>query len=191
LRLQKNIRGGTFSDYYDMRLDLFNHVGKSVQKFFFSGHGVFEKAHITVPSKPRLSGNELGAEVLRQTLKPFGWRVEQIYFDANYGYHIDTLMPVIREGLIAVNENVLLTELPEEIKDWERINIDPDEYVIGAGNSVAISSDAQAISAGAKKYIKEVEKRGVNAVPVPFDDVYHSTGSGMHCVTFACWREDD
>ena len=160
-------------------------------KLVVVGHGVFEKAHISDPSKPRSSGNELGAEVLRRMLKPFGWRVEQIYFDANYGYHIDTLMPVIREGLIAVNENVLLTELPEEIRDWERINIDPDEYVIGAGNSVALSSEAQAITAGAKKYMKEVEKRGVNAVPVPFDDVYHSTGSGMHCATFSYWREDD
>ena len=131
------------------------------------------------------------AEVLRRMLKPFGWRVEQIYFDANYGYHIDTLMPVIREGLIAVNENVLLTEFTEEIRDWEQINIEPYEYVIGAGNSVPLSSDAQAITAGAKKYIKEIEKRGVNAVPVPFDEVYHSTGSGMHCATFSYWREDD
>jgi hypothetical protein len=39
--------------------------------------------------------------------------------------------------------------------------------------------------------MKEVEKRGVTAVPVPFDDVYHSTGSGMHCATFSYWREDE
>jgi hypothetical protein len=160
-------------------------------KLVVVGHGVFDRAHITDLSKPRSSGNELGAEVLRRMLKPFDWRVEQIYFDANYGYHIDTLMPVIREGLIAVNENVLLTDLPAEIRDWEQINIDPDEYVIGAGNSVALSSDTHAITASAKKYIKEVEKRGINVAPVPFDDVYHSTGSGMHCATFSYWREDD
>jgi len=160
-------------------------------KIVMVGHGVFDPSHITDLNKPRSSGNELGAEVLRRMLKPYGWRVEQIYFDASYGYHIDTLMPVIREGLIAVNENVLLTELPAEIREWEQINIDPDEYVIGAGNSVALSSDAQAITAGAAKYIKEVEKRGVNVVPVPFDDVYHSTGSGMHCATFSYWREDN
>ncbi|MGD8644113.1 MAG: hypothetical protein PVI15_07490, partial [Chromatiales bacterium] len=160
-------------------------------KLVLVAHGVFDKAHIKDTSKPRSSGNELGAEVLRRILVPFGWRVEQIYFDANYGYHIDTLMPVIREGLIAVNENVLLTDLPGEINDWERINIDPDEYVIGAGNSVALSSDAQAVTASAKNYIEQLEKRGVNVVPVPFDDVYHFTGSGMHCATFSYWREDD
>lgn len=160
-------------------------------KLVLVGHGVFKKAHITDPSKPRSSGNEFGAEVLRRMLAPFDWRVEQIYFDANYGYHIDTLMPLIREGLLAVNENVLLTELPQEIRDWERINIDPDEYIIGAGNSVPLSSDVHAITASAKKYIKEVSKRGVNVVPVPFDDVYHFTGSGMHCATFSYWREDD
>jgi hypothetical protein len=43
-----------------------------------------------------------------QLLEPFGWRVQQIYFDAKYGYHIDVLMPVIREGLIAVGKSVLL-----------------------------------------------------------------------------------
>jgi hypothetical protein len=159
-------------------------------KLVVVGHGVFDAADIKDTRKPRSSGNELGAEVLRRMLAPFGWRVEQIYFDANYGYHIDTLMPVIREGLIAVNENVLLTDLPAEINDWERINIDPEEYVIGAGNSVALSAEAQAVTAGATKYMKDLESRGVNVVPVPFDDVYHSTGSGMHCATFSYWRED-
>jgi N-dimethylarginine dimethylaminohydrolase len=160
-------------------------------KLVVVGHGVFNKADIKDTTKPRSSGNEFGAEVLRRMLKPFGWRVEQIYFDANYGYHIDTLMPVIREGLIAVNENVLLTELPKEISDWEQINIERDEYVIGAGNSVPLNKDNHAVTVGAKKYIKELEKRGINVAPVPFDDVYHSTGSGMHCATFSYWREDD
>lgn len=160
-------------------------------KLVIVGHGVFDRAHIADLSKPRSSGNELGAEVLRRILAPFGWRVEQLYFDANYGYHIDTLMPIIAEGLLAVNENVLLTELPEEIRDWEQINIERDEYVIGAGNSVALSNDTHAVTEGAKKYIKEIEKRGIDVVPVPFDDVYHATGSGMHCATFSYWREDD
>ncbi len=160
-------------------------------KLVLVAHGVFDESDIGDRNKPRSSGNELGAEVLRRMLAPFGWRVEQIYFNANYGYHIDTLMPVLREGLIAVNENVLLTELPPEIRDWERINIEPEEYVIGAGNSVPLDSDSQAITEGAKNYIREVEKRGVNAVPVPFDEVYHATGSGMHCATFSYWREDD
>jgi N-dimethylarginine dimethylaminohydrolase len=152
---------------------------------------VHDPSYINDRSKPRSSGNELGAEVLRRMLKPFGWRVEQVYFDANYGYHIDCLMPVIREGLLAVNENVLLTPLPKELQDWEVINIDPAEYVIGAGNTTPLSRDAIIITAGAKQFINEVEKRGVNVVPVPFDTVYSQTGSGIHCATFSYWREDD
>ena len=152
-------------------------------------HGVFDKSDIADPSKPRSSGNELGAEVLRRILAPFGWRVETIYFDANFGYHIDTLMPLIREGLLAVNENVLLTDLPSAIADWERIHIEPDEYRIGAGNSVALSPESHAVTEGAKNFIRELEKRGVSVAPVPFDDVYHFCGSGMHCATFSYWRE--
>ena len=132
----------------------------------------------------------MGAEVLRRILTPFGYRVETIYFDANFGYHIDTLMPLIREGLLAVNENVLLTDLPDEITDWEQINIDPEEYIIGAGNSVPLSPSTHAVTEGAKGYISELEKRGVDVAVVPFDDVYHFTGSGMHCATFSYWREN-
>ena len=160
-------------------------------KLVIVAHGVFDKSHIRDPGKPRSSGNELGAEVLRRILAPFGWRVEQLYFDANYGGHIDTLMPVISEGLLAVNDDVLLTALPKELQYWERINIEREEYLIGAGNSVALSNDVHAITAGARKYIRQVEKRGIDVVPVPFDDVYRATGSGMGCATFSYWREDD
>ena len=159
-------------------------------KLVVVAHGVFDPSHIADKSKPRSSGNELGAEVLRRILTPFGYRVETIYFDANFGYHIDTLMPLIREGLLAVNENVLLTDLPDEITDWEQINIDPEEYIIGAGNSVPLSPSTHAVTEGAKGYISELEKRGVDVAVVPFDDVYHFTGSGMHCATFSYWREN-
>lgn len=159
-------------------------------KLVVVAHGVFKKSDIGDPTKPRSSGNELGAEVLRRILEPYGWRVATVYFDANYGYHIDTLMPLIREGLLAVNDDVLLTELPTEVAAWERIHIEPEEYRIGAGNSVALSSDAHAITQGAVKFMREVEKRGIATVPVPFDDVYQFCGSGLHCATFSYWRED-
>jgi len=103
----------------------------------------------------------LGAEVLRHILTPLGYRVETIYFDANFVYHIDSLMPLIREGLLAVNENVLLTDLPDENADCEQVNIDPDEYVVGAGSSVPLSPSTHAVTEGAKGYISELEKRGV------------------------------
>lgn len=160
-------------------------------KLIVVGHGVYDKADIQDLSKPRSSGNEFGTEVLRRMLAPFGWRVEEIYFDASFGYHIDCLMPVIREGLIAIADGVLLTDLPKELRDWEVIRIDPEEYGVGAGNCVPLSCDALAITEGAKKLIAEVEKRGVTAVPVPFDTVYAYTGSGMHCATYSYWREDD
>lgn len=159
-------------------------------KLVVVAHGVFDPSHIADKTKPRSSGNELGAEVLRRMLAPFGYRVETIYFDASFGYHIDTVMPLIREGLLAVNENVLLTPLPKEVADWEQINIDPEEYVLGIGNSVALSSTAHAVTQSATNFMKELEKRGIDVAPVAFDDVYHNTGSGMHCATFSYWRED-
>jgi N-dimethylarginine dimethylaminohydrolase len=124
-------------------------------------------------------------------LRPHGWRVETIYFDATFGYHLDVLMPVIREGLLAVGKDVLLTDLPKELQDWEVIDIDPEEYALGAGNTTPLSSQRIVITAEAKRFIREVERRDVEVVPVPFSTVYSYTGSGIHCATFAYWREDD
>ena len=158
-------------------------------KLLVIGLGVFGPAHIQDQNKPRSSGNEMGAEILKRILAPYGWRVEIVYFDASFGYHIDTLMPLVREGMLAVHEDALLTPLPAEVADWEKVPITREEYVIGAGNSVPLSPDSHAVTVSARQYIAELEKRQINVVPVPFDDVYHFTGSGMHCATFSYWRE--
>ena len=154
------------------------------------GLGVFDRSDIGNQAVPRSSGNELGVEVLRRMLAPWGWSVEVVYFDANFGYHIDTLMPLVSEGLLAVHPEVLLTPLPFDLASWEQIPLATTECRAGAGNSVPLSPTAHMVTQSATQFMSDLDARGIEPIPVPFDEVYAFCGSGLHCATFSFHRSD-
>jgi len=90
-------------------------------KMVLLGIGVPDPSHVNDRTKPRSSGDEWGAEILRRMLKPFGWRVETVYFDSRLSYHIDCVMSVLDEGLLACKKGALWTDLPKELQDWEML----------------------------------------------------------------------
>ncbi len=152
------------------------------------GLGVAHPSHIKDTSKPRSSGTEFGVEILRRMLAPFGWNVEVIYFDSRYAYHIDCLMGIIDEGLIALPKDALWTPLPKQFQDWEVIEVDVDELALGACNNVPLGNKQVVMEAKAVKLGKEIEKRGYTHIPVSYSDAYLTFGSGIHCSTASIWR---
>ena len=68
-------------------------------KLVIIGIGVTDPSHIKDLTKPRSSGFEIGADMMRRMLEPFGWRVETVYFNSKYTYHIDCMMMQIDEGV--------------------------------------------------------------------------------------------
>ena len=100
------------------------------------GLGVKDASHINDYMKPRSSGNEFGAEMLRRVLKPFGWSVEVVYFDMSYTYHIDCLWGVLEEGLMAMPKGAMLSAMPEFLKDWEILEVPLEEHKMGFSNNV-------------------------------------------------------
>ena len=94
-------------------------------KICIVGIGVAEASYCKDLSKPRSASDEFGAEILRRMMKPYGWRVETVYFNSKYAYHLDVLIGGFAEGLIGLpsylGEPALWTELPEEFRDWEII----------------------------------------------------------------------
>ena len=62
-------------------------------------------------------------EVLRRMLKPHGWKVETVYFDSRLTYHIDCLVSLLEEGLMAYPKGSLWTELPEK---YRAVRLDPN-----------------------------------------------------------------
>jgi len=163
-------------------------------KLVIFGIGVTDPSHIKDRSKPRSSGTELGVEILRRMLEPYGWRTEIVYFNSKYTYHIDCLMMMISEGIYGLPKSdkvgpALWTELPKEIQDWERIDIDHDEQYRGVCNSVCLGNKKVVMEASAVKTAEQLSKRGIEPVLVPYSTCFGVFHSGIHCSTGAIWAE--
>lgn len=159
------------------------------EKTVIVGIGVPDRSHINDYSKPRSSGDELGAELLRRLLKPFGWDVEVVYFDSRISYHIDCVMAALREGLIAMPKDALWTPLPVQFKDWEIMDVPIEDIKIGGCNLVPLSGGKIVMTQGTTRLAKDMAKRGLTPVEVPYKESYTTFESGIHCSTAAIWRE--
>ena len=159
------------------------------EKTVVLGIGVSEASHVKDTSKPRSSGDEFGAEILRRMLKPFGWRVVDVYFDSKMSYHIDCVVSVLEEGLLAMPKGALWTPLPKEFRDWEVIEVDMNDLKMGALNNEPLGGKRLVLPEGTKKFAKDLEKRGWTCIEVPYTECYNTFGSGIHCSTASIWRE--
>jgi N-dimethylarginine dimethylaminohydrolase len=152
------------------------------------GFGVPDPAHVKDYSKPRSSGNEMGAEILRRMLEPFGWSVEICYFDTKFAYHLDCIMSVLDEGLLAMPKDCLWTELPKQYRDWEVLEVSDEDCLNGACNNVPLGNKQLVMTEGTKM-ARDLEKRGWTVIEVPYTECYRIFGSGIHCSTASIWRE--
>ena len=162
---------------------------KVFKKTVLVGIGVSDPSHIDDLTKPRSACNELGAEVLRRMMEPFGWKVETVYFDSRFTYHIDCLITMLEEGLMAYPKGSLWTELPEEYKDWEVIDVPIEDHKKGAENAVVLGDKRIVIVEGTTGYKKKLEDRGWRLIEVPYSTIWDRFHSGPLCSTFAFWRE--
>lgn len=161
-------------------------------KTLLFGHGIPNKAAIKDRSVNRTSGDEYGAEILRRMVEPYGWKVENIYYDSQYTYHLDALMMLAGEGVMGlpdVPNGGLLSELPERYQDWDIIKVPVEEQGMGACNTVATRDEGILVFEDCPKTSELLAKRGFNPIPVPFRLNYAITGSGLHCSCTCFWRE--
>ena len=122
-------------------------------------------------------------------LKPHGWKVETVYFDSRYTYHIDCLITLLEEGLMAYPKGSLWTELPEEYRDWEVIDVSMEDHKLGAENNVVLGDKRTVVAEGTTGFKKDLEDRGWRLVEVPYATIWSTFGSGPLCSTAAFWRE--
>ena len=160
-------------------------------KIAIIGIGVADPSHIKDRSKPRSSGNEAGYEILKRMLEPFGWKVELVYFNSQLTYHIDCLLSLLEEGLMAhpKGDNVFWTPLPKEFDDWEVIDVSLEDHFEGAENNEPLGGKRIVMPQGTKKFSKDLEKRGWTCIEVPYSTIWHTFHSGIHCSTASLWRE--
>ena len=79
-------------------------------------------------------------------------------------------------------------KLPAPIEDWEVIEATAEEAHSLGCNTLCLEPGAVIIGAKHKRLIKEIEKRGVNVVPVPFDKP-SELGGAIRCSTHPLLRE--
>jgi len=145
--------------------------------------------------KEAAAANPAGIEVFKRMLRPFGYDVHQINFNADFSFHFDYVFGLVAPGVVVCPENVFLEGVPEQIKDWDIIWITKEECAIhGGGNLVPLGPDANGqhrvmVPMKTTRLHEEIDKRGVRPVPVECE-LGARHGGAIRCATLVLNRDD-
>lgn len=144
------------------------------------------------------TGNRLGARWLRSVLgEPY--QVHEISICPD---HVGTTLQVLRPGLLLANSARLVPDtIPEQLRDWDTIWVDPpadDGYAFGwprasiwvGMNILAFGPDRVLVPAGQDALARQLEAAGVEPVPTPFRHG-RTFGGGLHCCSLDVRRRGE
>jgi N-dimethylarginine dimethylaminohydrolase len=135
-----------------------------------------------------LASSPAGVAWLQRYLEPEGYRVHLVPLTADW-LHLDCMFAVIREGLcMCFMPGLRQGQLPKPIKDWEIIEATAEEAHSLGCNTLCLEPGVVIIGAEHKRLIGEIEQRGVQVIPVPFDKP-SELGGGIRCSTHPLFRE--
>jgi N-dimethylarginine dimethylaminohydrolase len=142
--------------------------------------------HILVGSSS-LGSSPAGAAWLQRYLEPEGYRVHLVPLTTEW-LHLDCMLAVVREGLcMCFMPGLKEGQLPS-VRDWEVIEATAEEAHTLGCNTICLEPGVVIIGAEHKRLIREIEKRGVSVVTVPFDKP-SELGGGIRCSTHPLHRE--
>lgn len=155
--------------------------------------------------------NKAGFNWLKRHLAERGIRIHPVQFDpAGRDYlpwHIDIYLLPIRPGLLIYNpvytpQTEKFLELCK-LNDWELIPAAKPtrEYNVKVGltgersgpqwismNTFSLDQNTICVEAGESRFIEQLDKLGVEVIPIEFDQVF-GFGGGLHCATLDVYRE--
>ena len=156
--------------------------------------------------------NNAGIDWLKRYFGAKGIRIHEVQFgttsDAFYAFHIDVIICPIRPGLLMHNpERPFLTDEAVQLfkqNDWEIVEavgptFEYDEVLDSFGtprkgpnpifmNTLSIGPNTICVEAHEERYIEQLDKLGIEVIPVPYDKVVPFGGS-LHCTTVDVNRE--
>ncbi len=150
---------------------------------------------LTEGKKDTSASNARGVEILRRILKPFGFEVHRIDYDAKYSFHFDYILGLCAPGVATTPVKAYIGGIPEVLKDWDLIDITQDECAThGAGNLVPLGPDDKGkhrvmTPIKTDRVNKEIEKRGVRTVNIE-TEIGAGFGAGIRCATLVTNRDD-
>ena len=102
--------------------------------------------------------------------------------------HLLGAMVLIREGLLILYRDELNCDLPEPLKDWDVIEISEAEASANATVGVSLDDERYIIPAGLHRVNEELDRRGVQPIPIDFEHVGY-WGGCVSCATQAISRD--
>jgi len=122
-------------------------------------------------------------------LTPSGYKVVEVKLEPGT-LHLGCAISFVRDGLMIVSMDSLANGLPEELKNWDKIEVSYKDAQDLAVNGLPISSTVYVTDIAFKNTIgKELEKRGIQVEYVDYE-ISRSFGGAFRCSTQPLLRTD-
>jgi N-dimethylarginine dimethylaminohydrolase len=102
--------------------------------------------------------------------------------------HLDCAMALIQPGLVIHCPQKLIDGLPMSLRDWDKIEVSPEEATLLATNGLVLEPGRVIIDADNRRVIDELRKRKIDVIPLPFDGPIQLGGS-LRCAHHPLLRE--
>lgn len=166
----------------------FEPSGEGPGPFLEGGDILVTGADVIVGQNDALCSNRAGIDWLARYLEPYGYRVHPMPVQGRLLHGLG-VMALIREGLLLAYLESLPNGLPDPVKDWEVIALSFEEAQSFATVGVSLDPATYLIDAVNTRVIEELDKRGVEPVPLVARDLSFFGGS-IRCATLPIARED-
>lgn len=138
------------------------------------------KRTINYPSKGAI-------EWLKQHL-PNHYNIHEIQIAGPSYTDLDKCLSLVRPGLGVICRNVIVNELPDSIKNWDFIEISPEEMETNGASLLILDEKNIIIDERNPRITQELRKRDINVIEVPFEQV-GKYGGGLRCFHKALLRK--
>lgn len=132
-----------------------------------------------------------GIKWLQRYLGPEGYRVHEVPLDPKW-IHLDCVLFILKEGLAVLHQEGLkggLDAFPPFLRKWDFIPATEEEAKNLGCNGLCLEPGVAFMGAEHTRIRKEIEKRGVKVLAVPFDGPSYF-GGGPRCASHELIRDE-
>ncbi len=154
---------------------------------FLEGGDILICGRDVIVGQHPLCSDRAGIDWLARYLAPHGYRVHPMPLQGHLLHGLG-VMCLIREGLLLAYRPALVEGLPAPVKDWEVIELTAEDAGNFATVGVSIDEKTLLIEETNKRVMDELDKRGVEPVPLAAADLGFFGGS-LRCSTLPLSRD--
>lgn len=134
-----------------------------------------------------IASNRAGTDWLTRYIEPYGYTVYPVPMKGEV-LHLLGITCLLREGLLMLYRSEMIAErLPGPLGDWEVIELTEQEASAFATVGVSLDDKRYVMPAGLNRVADELDRRGVEPIQIPYDQVGFWGGS-VSCSTQALTR---